>query len=90
MVLAEGEEIGVRELGLAAPAASVSGGRSSTAGEAGVDTMELNIDQLEKRHIERVLASEKGSVAKAARRLGIGRNTLYQKIKKYGIERPGF
>ena len=54
---------------------------------AGPATIDLDLDQLERRHIKRVLESEDGSVARAARRLGIQRNTLYQKIKKYGLER---
>ena len=54
-----------------------------------IDTLEFSLTDLEKRHIERVLASEGGSVTATARRLGIQRNTLYQKLKKYRIERRG-
>jgi DNA-binding NtrC family response regulator len=55
---------------------------------AAADTLEFSLEELERRHVERVLA-DAGSVAAASRRLGIGRNTLYDKLKKYGIERPG-
>ena len=77
VLLSEGTEIGPEDLDLeqAMPPATA--------------TLEMDLGQLESRHIERVLASEGGSVARAARRLGIQRNTLYQKIKKYGLERPG-
>lgn len=38
----------------------------------------------ERRHIDRVLQAE-GSVTKAAKILGLSRNSLYLKVKKYGI-----
>lgn len=46
----------------------------------------LTLSQLEKQHIERVLREEQGRVEKAARRLGIPRSSLYQKLKKYQLE----
>lgn len=42
-------------------------------------------DSIEKEAIERALANNNGNYSKAARELGIGRSTLYRKIKKYGI-----
>lgn len=45
----------------------------------------LTLLELEKQHIERVLQEERGRVEKAARRLGIPRSSLYQKIKKHQI-----
>ena len=45
----------------------------------------LTLIELEKQHIERVLHEEKGRVEKAAKRLGIPRSSLYQKIKKHQI-----
>jgi len=45
----------------------------------------LTLLELEKQHIERVLLEEKGRVEKAAKRLGIPRSSLYQKIKKHQI-----
>ena len=45
----------------------------------------LTLLELEKQHIERVLQEEKGRVEKAAKRLGIPRSSLYQKIKKHQI-----
>ena len=46
----------------------------------------LTLSQLEKQHIERVLQEEHGRVEKAARRLGIPRSSLYQKLKKYQLD----
>jgi DNA-binding NtrC family response regulator len=45
----------------------------------------LTLIELEKQHIERVLLEEHGRVEKAAKRLGIPRSSLYQKIKKHQI-----
>ena len=45
----------------------------------------LTLLELEKQHIERVLQEERGRVEKAAKRLGIPRSSLYQKIKKFQI-----
>jgi DNA-binding NtrC family response regulator len=45
----------------------------------------LTLLELEKQQIERVLQEEHGRVEKAAKRLGIPRSSLYQKIKKHHI-----
>jgi len=45
----------------------------------------LTLLELEKQHIERVLQEEHGKVEIAAKRLGIPRSSLYQKIKKHQI-----
>ncbi|HZN09273.1 MAG TPA: sigma-54 dependent transcriptional regulator [Pyrinomonadaceae bacterium] len=45
----------------------------------------LTLVELEKQHIERVLNEERGRVERAAKRLGIPRSSLYQKIKKHQI-----
>jgi len=46
---------------------------------------QLTLLELERRHIELVLAEERGQVERAAKRLGIPRSSLYQKIKKFQI-----
>jgi two-component system response regulator HydG len=45
----------------------------------------LNLEENEKLIIERALREGRGNVTAAARKLGINRSTLYQKMKKYGI-----
>src|SRR5688500_4444095 len=45
----------------------------------------LTLLELEKQHIERVLNEERDRVEKAAKRMGIPRSSLYQKIKKHQI-----
>ena len=47
------------------------------------------LEELEKEHIERVLGETKGHKGKTANLLGIDRKTLYQKIKKYGLDGKG-
>ncbi|MEK6254141.1 MAG: sigma-54 dependent transcriptional regulator [Gemmatimonadales bacterium] len=42
---------------------------------------------IERRHIERVLRAEKGNITRAAVALGIDRGTLYNKLRRYDIER---
>jgi len=45
----------------------------------------LTLLDLEKQHIERVLQEELWRVEIAAKRLGVPRSSLYQKIKKHRI-----
>ena len=45
----------------------------------------LTLEEMERTHIARVLASEGGNISNVAKVLRINRTTLYQKIKKYGL-----
>jgi two-component system, NtrC family, response regulator HydG len=47
----------------------------------------LNLEELEARTVRRALARANGVHAKAAQLLGIHRDTLLNKLKKYGLER---
>jgi DNA-binding NtrC family response regulator len=47
--------------------------------------LDLTLREVERRHIARVLADEGGHVERAARRLGIPRSSLYQKLKSLGL-----
>ncbi|MEN8148689.1 MAG: sigma-54 dependent transcriptional regulator [Planctomycetota bacterium] len=49
---------------------------------------DLSLAEVERQMIPGVLDRTGGNVAEAARVLGIDRSTLYEKMKKYGIERP--
>jgi DNA-binding NtrC family response regulator len=55
---------------------------------AGGGESDLTLEQLERRHIERVLRETNGRVAEASQRLGVPRSTLYQKIKKFALPTP--
>ncbi len=48
----------------------------------------LSLKNLERRHIARVLELTDFNVSQAAKTLGIDRVTLYNKMKRYNIERP--
>ena len=50
----------------------------------------LTLIELERQHIERVLQEEKGRVESAAKRLGVPRSSLYQKLKRHRIESSKF
>jgi transcriptional regulator with PAS, ATPase and Fis domain len=56
--------------------------------EAQMDDLRMALAEYERRHIERVLADQDGSVEQAAVRLNIPRSSLYQKIKACGISLP--
>lgn len=45
---------------------------------------QLSLDELEKKHILDIVSQEHGNLVNAAERLGISRQTLYNKLKKFG------
>jgi transcriptional regulator with PAS, ATPase and Fis domain len=49
-------------------------------------TESLRLDDVEQRHIRRVLALAGGSKTRAAAMLGVSRSTLWEKTKRYQIE----
>ncbi len=50
-----------------------------------VANQQLSLDELEKKHILEIVDQEHGNLVNAAERLGISRQTLYNKLKKYDI-----
>jgi Nif-specific regulatory protein len=50
----------------------------------------LNLEEMEARAIREALRRSSGVLVKTAKMLGIHRETLINKIRKYGIDRPGF
>lgn len=46
----------------------------------------LRLDELERLAIENALEKTNGNVSAVVRHLGIGRTTLYRKLKKYGLQ----
>jgi two-component system response regulator HydG len=56
----------------------------ATAGEPAREP--LTLDEVEREHVLRVLARAGGSPQEAARLLGIGRTTLWRKLRGWGIE----
>lgn len=47
-----------------------------------------NMEQVEKEYILKALIESKWQVALAARLLGLGRATVYRRMKEYGLKRP--
>jgi len=47
-----------------------------------------SLDDVERSYIERVLGEQNWNITRSASVLGIDRVTLYNKIKKYGLQKP--
>ena len=47
-----------------------------------------SLDYAERKTIEAAVKQSEGNMTQAAKTLGIAKSTLYQKMKKYGIEKP--
>jgi DNA-binding NtrC family response regulator len=58
---------------------------STPASEVPASDASLSLEEVEKRHIIRVLGHHNDNRSRAARTLGISRATLYEKLHKYGI-----
>ncbi|MEY8304618.1 sigma-54 interaction domain-containing protein [Anaerosalibacter bizertensis] len=50
-----------------------------------IDEIIFTLETVEKKYIEKALNKFDGNISQTAKALGIGRNTLYRKIKKYSI-----
>jgi DNA-binding NtrC family response regulator len=81
VLLAPGSQIRAEDL----PLNSSSNGHASGAGAA---SAALTLAELERRHIEAVLAHTNWHQGRAATALGISSKTLYRKIREYGFRRP--
>jgi len=55
-------------------------------GREAPDTSVESLDELEKRHIEQILAKYNWNVSRSARALNVDRVTLYNKIRKYDLK----
>jgi DNA-binding NtrC family response regulator len=75
VLLCDGTVLQPRDLRFEMPSSSDAGGWDTR----------LTLEELERLHIEKVLQEEHGKVESAAKRLGIPRSSLYQKIKRFGL-----
>jgi len=71
IVIGNGREIRLKDLPL---------------GREVADTTLESLDEVEKRHIEQILAKYDWNVSRSARALNVDRVTLYNKIRKYGLK----
>jgi DNA-binding NtrC family response regulator len=55
----------------------------------GSERRQMTLSELERRYIEKVLVIEHGSVEETAKKLGLSRSALYERIKKHGISLSG-
>jgi DNA-binding NtrC family response regulator len=69
----------------AQPAARVSAVESAPAQPKKPVDASLNLEELERWAIEQALAQAQGNIAEVVKKLGMGKTTLYRKLKKYGI-----
>ena len=63
-------------------------GRGGT--RASYSNSNLTLLEVERQHIEQVLLEEKGSVERTAKRLGVPRSSLYEKLKRHRLATSRF
>jgi DNA-binding NtrC family response regulator len=88
-LFAEGPELDlelVRRMIAASVFAHGSSDRPESLSASSPPSGSTNLAEVERSHIERVLAEMGGNITKAATALGIDRRTLQRKLKGYGIE----
>jgi two-component system response regulator AtoC len=64
---------------------SLGSGRSVEVSQPEPSDLPLSLDAYERCVLERALGEARGDATGAARRLGIGRSTLYRKLAKHGL-----
>ncbi len=77
VLLSEGDEVDAADLSIT---------QVRTASDGGPDTNFTLLEGVERNAIIQMLKETGGNKLETAKRLGIGRQTLYNKIKAYGIE----
>jgi DNA-binding NtrC family response regulator len=77
VLMSEGDMVDASDLSVMNP---------RTSGEGGGDTNFTLLEGVERSAIIQMLKETGGNKLETAKRLGIGRQTLYNKIKAYGIE----
>jgi DNA-binding NtrC family response regulator len=82
VTLARGKEIGMNDLSVRIRRAASADGPVTSDDPAAL----LSLDEVERRHILRVLDAVRGNRTLAARALGLDRKTLYRKLLQYRVE----
>ena len=71
--------------GTAISAADIDGGSGQSSAQVHIDDEQLTLDEMEHRMIEKTIRECDGNLSLVATRLGIARQTLYNKLKRYGL-----
>jgi DNA-binding NtrC family response regulator len=79
VLLCEGDEVRACDF-------SVTNVNTSIVSTGEFDSSFTLLEGVERNAIKQILKETKGNKLETAKRLGIGRQTLYNKIKAYGIE----
>jgi DNA-binding NtrC family response regulator len=93
MILAGSDPIGTEHLSFARPellgAAGPGGTRGGTDWVPAIPPGGLSLETLERELILQALERAGGNKSQAARLLGLTRRTLYSRMEKHGLRKPG-
>ena len=84
-ILCEGDVILPEHLAIPAAASAPVAGPEEPAAAAGPRPDGDNLDELERATITRVLAESRFNKSAAAKKLGLSRGQLYQRLRKYNL-----
>lgn len=89
-MLAEGRTLTERDIQSSMPSSSARGSRGVDRGGrvASPPSLTDDLDAVERDHIVRVLAEERGNKRAAAERLGLSRRTLYRRLERHQLLDP--
>ena len=90
MILAGSDPIDIEHVSVARPdLAGVSGGAGAPAWVPEIPAEGLSLEVLERELILKALERAGGNKSQAARLLGLTRRTLYSRMERHGLRRPG-
>jgi DNA-binding NtrC family response regulator len=89
MILAGSDLIDVEHLGIAGPGGHAPGGTAAPGWVPEIPPEGLSLEVLERELILRALERARGNKSQAARLLGLTRRTLYSRLERHGLHKPG-
>jgi two-component system response regulator FlrC len=85
-ILADGPVVEPRHLWMDTPGTAPAPAPAEALAAEGARLPDLPLEDLERMAIEQAIAAEGGNRKRAAQRLGIGLRTLYDKLRRYGMQ----
>jgi DNA-binding NtrC family response regulator len=82
----KGSKLDIEHLGLEVPSDEPTGGEDQLPPSTGSRPAGMDLEQWERSLIEQALREADGNQTRAAQRLGISRDTLRYRLKKYGLQ----